>query len=274
LNLADFVYNFRIRSFINTCWHSVLTSERSLASVLNQHSATPEEEMVEEDEENPATDKTPHEEARKAVGYYDDGVLVIRSIHRSHQVVCSALVVLRVWVLLYMWNVGSAFILATHSFADLLLNSLALAFIMDMPEFLFKLLVSDSMKSKLERVAFVHFRTSFPSSKIGRVFLHKHFWGLVIMPAVAIFIVRKNDRHNTIEVLAALRCACQQTGETCLMASKYGKWWWDQHWLRMARLSWPMPPAAAVPTSMVSLVVGPSLVQLASNVTSGAYFEL
>lgn len=213
----------------------------------------------------------------KSVSISDED-LVIESIARPHYFVCAGLVVLRTWVLVYMWNVGSAFVLSTHTYADLILNSLALAFIMELPDFLFKLLVSNSMKAKLEKASFIPFSSSLPSSRLGRVFIHKTFWGVIILPIMSMLVVRRNDVYNTVPVLEALKCACTQTGESCLMASSYSKSWWKNHWAEVANIMHSHPKdasvaeiesnvSAAIASNLSAAAVGAALMQLGSEMT-------
>jgi len=265
-NLLDFVINFPVRSLSGTIARTVRTVGRQFSHSANSFAETAGS-IFEEDVES-------QEDADfgRNVKRTDSGTVTlereairITSIHRTHWFVCVGLIILRIWVLIYMWNVGTAFVLSTHSYPDLLLNSLALSFIMEMPEFIYKFLVSDSMKAKFESAEIAPFKSSLPVSPFTRAFFHKHFWGLILLPIITLFVVRHNDHANTVPVLDALRCACSQTGRFCYMATKYSRSWWDQHWNRSEKLSW----TEATPASNVSATVGAMLLQLGSQIGTG-----
>lgn len=183
------------------------------------------------------TDDSFDAEATAGEAKGDKPLIVIESISRPHYFVCIWIAVVRLWVLMYMGNVGTGFVLSTHSFKDLLLNALALAFIFELPEFLFKFLVSERTKQVMDGVAKLKFRSSLPTSKLGRLLVTKHFWGLFFIPLLSIAIVWNNDTHRTVPVLEALRCTCAQSGDRCLVAQKFGKEWWGEHWREAARLA-------------------------------------
>jgi len=234
-------------------------------------------------------------EAQKDSGPADDvslpetegGLLVIRGISSLHRWVCVCLVLLRLWLFLYMANVGTAFILSTHSFPDLLLNALALAFIFELPEFLFRSLAATKIKRTLDNVAPLRFSSSFPASRLGKLFFSKYAWGMVVFPVLSIGVVINNDKVNIAPVLEALTCACNQSGERCLLAAQFSRAWWDKYWASIARLSalaamevarpaaGKTVAAAGTPAALnSSMSLSPALLQVASHVAGGLTCEL
>lgn len=259
LDLADFVVNFPVHAGDAA---AALPSVGQVAGAVGRASTSLgawsrrllSSDGVGADEEDGPRDA---EAPRDSPGGGEAPAIVIESISRPHHLVCIVVAVVRLWVLMYMGNVGTGFVLSTHSFKDLLLNALALAFIFEMPEFLFKFLVSERTKQMMEGVSNLRFRSSLPTSRLGRLVVTKHFWGLFFIPLLSIAIVWNNDTHRTAPVLEALRCTCAQSGDRCLAAQQLGREWWDLHWQETVRLAEVLSPGEAPANSSTSNAPAP-----------------
>merc|ERR1719384_2111918 len=90
---------------------------------------------------------------------------IIKGISSSHRCICVAMVVIRIFLLSYMAAAGVAFLMTTYSYTDLLMNAVALAFVFELPEFLFQVLVGRSQKEELDEVQPLAYKTSLPDDE-------------------------------------------------------------------------------------------------------------
>merc|ERR1719326_81579 len=70
-------------------------------------------------------------------------IMVIESHSHFHSYVCYFMVIARFCLWFYLADVGTAFIIYIRDYSELLMNAVALAFILKLPEFLYVLLVPD-----------------------------------------------------------------------------------------------------------------------------------
>merc|ERR1719284_486902 len=76
----------------------------------------------------------------------DVACVTINFITRPHQFTCFCMLISRLFLAGYMTFVGTMFLLSNHTYIDLLLNAVALAFILELDEYLFACLVSEDTK--------------------------------------------------------------------------------------------------------------------------------
>merc|ERR1719221_408233 len=163
--------------------------------------------------------------------------VVIKSIDPNHHAVCMIMFALRLFLLFYMMHVGTAYLLSNHSYEDLLLNAVALAFIFELPEFLYVFVVSAEIKDTLEHVEPIKFQSAIKHRTFWETLISKHIWGLVIIPCLAVYIVYWSHLNVIQPALEALECACMQVGPHCAAAKEFSKRWWDEYWEHTAKLS-------------------------------------
>jgi len=143
---------------------------------------------------------------------------------------CMCLCFLRLCLLIYLFHVGTTFLITEQGYVDLLLNSVALAFILDLPSLLYIVLLSDSTKGVLDGAHTKEYETCLPARGIGHWLLSKAVWGLLVLPLLAYWVVFFNQDVNTGPLLEALRCACLQQGPNCEMATRSSRPLWDTYW--------------------------------------------
>jgi len=165
----------------------------------------------------------------------EDGQILIQAISRPHKVTIALMVLVRCTLIVYMAVVGSIFILTTYSYPDLLMNAVALAFVFELPEFFYSLLVGHQEKEQLESVAPLQFKSSLPKlTGVGQIAGSKYFLGLFLFPFLCYTLVEWNHRVNIAPVNEALQCVCFQSGPRCLTQKFMDRAWWDQHWKAVA----------------------------------------
>eukprot|EP00928_Gymnodinium_smaydae_P094802 TRINITY_DN8022_c0_g3_i1.p1 TRINITY_DN8022_c0_g3~~TRINITY_DN8022_c0_g3_i1.p1 ORF type:complete len:727 (-),score=123.18 TRINITY_DN8022_c0_g3_i1:79-2259(-) len=173
---------------------------------------------------------------RKACGEVPDEIEV-DTISRLHQWVCLTITLVRTIILVYFSIAGTIFLLSNRNYMDLLLNAMALAFIFDLDEFLYLLLVPDETKEFLSTVKPLIFPSSLPADGIGSLLISKVMWGVTVIPLLALYYVVMNDRIAIVPVMEALKCACLKTGEACMESSAPDRDWWNAWWQQRSALA-------------------------------------
>jgi len=159
---------------------------------------------------------------------------VITGITKAHRWLCYTMVAVRALLLFYMAIAGVAFLITTYVYTDLLMNAVALAFVFELPEFLFVVLVGKQQQQECKAVVPLEHRTSLPDDQGVRGMLKSNnFWGLVLIPFMIFAIVYWNQVVNNDPILEALDCACLGEGPRCTVSGKFGQEWWDSYWLNL-----------------------------------------
>jgi len=197
---------------------------RSVGRSISMRNLTPEPRDEDSDEEV-IGDKTD-----------EGGNHVITKISRAHKAMVTLMLLIRVFLLFYMFHVGSMFLLTNHKYDDLLLNAVALAFIFELPEFLYTFLVSDEMKSDLDGAHTIDYVTGLPTKGFSTIFFSKSLWGIGIIPIIVIVVVMYNYQVSTTPSLQALQCTCFQSGPHCDVAARFERQWWDNYWKDIAKM--------------------------------------
>eukprot|EP00928_Gymnodinium_smaydae_P079463 TRINITY_DN63385_c0_g1_i1.p1 TRINITY_DN63385_c0_g1~~TRINITY_DN63385_c0_g1_i1.p1 ORF type:complete len:782 (+),score=126.47 TRINITY_DN63385_c0_g1_i1:82-2427(+) len=161
----------------------------------------------------------------------------IKSIDVLHKMVCVAMAIIRTFVLIYLAWAGTEFMLMNLTYIDLLLNSLAIAFIFELDEFLYLFLVPETVKERLDSLKPLRFVSSLPQRGCLKLVFEKHFWGLIIIPFIVIAYVVHHDQTNTVPRLEALQCACLHTGDRCLDRKLFQEDWWAEYWSSTSLIS-------------------------------------
>jgi len=199
---------------------SVLSSSTSLFS-------TPRYEHAHKDDHLPGIDAKDHSEES----------LIVSNLSRPHFFMCLSMAFVRVFLWFYMANVGTTFLLATFSYDDLLFNAVALAFIFELPEFLYCFLVQEEIRVQLHNAETRPFPTSLPTHGWKLLFISRAFWGLILIPLFVWVVMEYNMIHNVSPSLEALNCACFQSGPNCVAAQRFSSSWWNQYWINTAPLA-------------------------------------
>jgi hypothetical protein len=167
--------------------------------------------------------------------------VVICDISDVHRVTCWCVLILRVFNLIYMLSVGVVYATCTFSYLDLLMNTVALGFVFELPELFYTWLVPDHIKEQLDKTDLASFDS--PMTKTGDRFpivdgfaRSKLAQGLLIIPAICVIIVEGNDRFHIVPMLDALRCACAQIGDSCLLGQHLTSAWWNSYWERVKHI--------------------------------------
>jgi hypothetical protein len=151
----------------------------------------------------------------------------ITSGHRSSVI---GMIVLRAALIVYLGVVGTIFLVMETGYMDLLMNAVALAFILDIDEILFGAVARATTSDDLEAIEDIEFETTWPYTGCAGWVLQKDFWGIVMFPLIAVSVMVAFQLFSTKPILDALNCACYQQGSQCHEAQLYNQDWWNNYW--------------------------------------------
>jgi len=154
----------------------------------------------------------------------------ITGLESGHRMVIGFICFVRVMVVIYLGIVGCIFLVMETGYMDLLMNAVALAFILEVDEILFGSVARASTCDDLEALQDVEFETQLPTTGCSGWLLQKDFWGIIMFPIIAITLIMCFSIFTTSPVLDALNCACYQTGDQCTDSHLYGKDFWNNYW--------------------------------------------
>lgn len=154
----------------------------------------------------------------------------ITGLTSSHRSAVIAMVVLRAAVVVYLGVVGCIFLVMETGYMDLLMNAVALAFILEIDEILFGAVARATTAEELDATADLEFETQLPTTGCAGWALQKDFWGILMFPIMTIAIMYSYQLFVASPVLDALNCACMQLGSQCHEAQLYNKDWWSTYW--------------------------------------------
>jgi len=167
--------------------------------------------------------------------------ITIRDISPAHRITCWCVFTVRVVNLFYMLVVGIVYATCTHSYVDLLMNTVALAFVFELPELFYEWLVPEQIKETLSRAELAPFEDLGIFSRSTSLFFidlqeaksrARFIQGLALIPIICIAIVQMNDVLQTLPMLKVLRCACLQSGPECAVGNYLNHEWFNAYWDR------------------------------------------
>lgn len=148
----------------------------------------------------------------------------ITGLSPPHRAVLVVVWTLRVGVVLVLTQFGVQFLLVETNYLNLVLNSLALTFILSIDNMLFEM-VESSTRAQMKCCKDIKFETRF-----NGYWLKKECWGVFVVPIVAVLIVAQCTYEYKLPIIAALQCACQQEGPQCLDSIQSQVGWWNVYW--------------------------------------------
>jgi len=156
----------------------------------------------------------------------------ITAISKAHHAVLILFYIIRVLVCMILTLFGTTFLLEETDFLSLVMNSLALTFILTIDSMLFGLM-EHSVQDKMSNCKPLEFVTRLPTKGCAGYCLKKECWGLFLVPLLAISIVIWWTLQQREPILTVLRCACTQEGAKCLDSVQYQAQWWKEYWSKV-----------------------------------------
>jgi len=162
----------------------------------------------------------------------DDVTWRITAISKRHRAILTVFYFIRVMVCIVLTQFGTHFLLVENNYLNLVLNSLALTFILTIDAMLFELIEKD-VKDQVANSKSLEFLTRLPAEGWGGYFLKKECWGLFLVPVVSVCLVLHYNFQRKTPLLTVLRCACTQEGDKCLDSIQYNILWWKDYWAKV-----------------------------------------
>eukprot|EP00746_Dinoflagellata_sp_MGD_P167209 gnl/MRDRNA2_/MRDRNA2_97653_c0_seq1.p1 gnl/MRDRNA2_/MRDRNA2_97653_c0~~gnl/MRDRNA2_/MRDRNA2_97653_c0_seq1.p1 ORF type:complete len:685 (+),score=148.37 gnl/MRDRNA2_/MRDRNA2_97653_c0_seq1:97-2151(+) len=155
----------------------------------------------------------------------------IVGISREHRMVIAFMCATRMIVIVYLGAVGCVFLVNEVGYMDLLMNAVALAFILEIDEILYGAIARHSTIETLEALIDVEFETRLPTEDtMAGWLLQKDFWAIILFPIIAYLLILCQSLFVTKPILDALNCGCYQLGSQCRDAQYYNIDWWNNYW--------------------------------------------
>jgi len=153
----------------------------------------------------------------------------VHSMSLRHRVLLLLVFFLRVIMLLVLMYVGLSFLGRQTDYVDLLLDSVAFVFIVEVGEILYQRLLRQDVRvaameqEPMEIEALGNVKSPFSADVMD------YIWLLVIAVMAIVFLA-----HYTTYIVApltdALQCTCLSQGESCHEAHAFSKNFWDNYW--------------------------------------------
>jgi len=156
-------------------------------------------------------------------------VFSIEGLSKRHRAVLVVVFIARCFVCIVLANFGTRFLLVETDYLNLVMNSLALTFILTIDSMLYGL-VEKHVTAEMNCAKDIEFVSHLPSEGVRGYVLKKECWGLFLVPVLSICIVWTFNQRQKEPVLTALRCACLQEGQKCLDSMQYQTGWWASYW--------------------------------------------
>jgi len=160
----------------------------------------------------------------------------IERISAIHRAAIAAMLLLRLLIFAVVAIFGTWFLLVEDNYMELLLNAVALSFIVTVDEVIADVFVESSTKKDvgLEETERIAYRGVLPrdDGRIAGLMFRKDVWGLVVLPILSTVLVLHHMYFVREPSATALTCACLQEGQQCAESMINQADWWQQYWSR------------------------------------------
>jgi len=157
-----------------------------------------------------------------------DDKLEVVSIPMWHKIYLIVLnIIPRTIIVLWLSVTGSFFLISADNYADLVLNSVALGFLIEIDEMMYTAVASHRNRKNLERceeVTVRHRVFEFVDKATCQKYNTVSLFNTLLIGSIAICVVlwTYTGRHGKEDMADAIRCMCQSAGKQCLEAQVLG----------------------------------------------------
>merc|ERR1719359_2804791 len=88
----------------------------------------------------------------------------ITGLTSGHRAACTCICAIRVLLVIYLGVVGCIFLVMETGYMDLLMNAVALAFILEVDEILFGSIARSATQDNIEAISEIEFETTLPTA--------------------------------------------------------------------------------------------------------------
>jgi len=153
----------------------------------------------------------------------------VRFISNNHRIALCLVIVWRTVMLLTLFDVGLYFLGRQTQYIDLLLDGVALMFIIEVAEVLYAMVFRQDVKSSWQEREPLKL-TKFGLSRLGaRPDVEDAVFLVVVMVLTTLFMVYYS--YAIVEpIYDSLQCACLGEGKNCHEATRFSRTFWDNYW--------------------------------------------
>lgn len=158
----------------------------------------------------------------------------IERISPRHRVAIAVIVVMRTVIFVVVAGFGTWFLLVEDNYMELVLNAVALSFIVTVDEVIYDVFVETKTKADVgcdetERISYTGVLPR-DDGRIAGYLMRKDVWGLIVLPIISTVVVLCHMHFVREPGTTALTCACLQEGQNCAESMLNQEGWWQQYW--------------------------------------------
>jgi len=148
---------------------------------------------------------------------------------RSHKFLMMAVNLLRMVMLLILLYVGLSFLGRSMDYIGLLLDGVALLFIIDVQEIVWEKTIRGEVKDDWGELDCVEVKKIGIPLLTTRPAVEDMFWLLVVLFCSGVFI-HWYTVSTVVPLQDSLDCACRSSGAKCFEAERFSQKFWDKYW--------------------------------------------
>lgn len=153
----------------------------------------------------------------------------IQGITRSHRISVCLLVTLRGMMSFVLLFVGISFLLKQLDYVDLLLNGVALIFIIEISEVLYGQVLRQEIRDQCEDTP------PMKAQMYGVDYLNRRpalvdIISLIVILCLVYYVMDWHQKTIVHPVYDALECTCLSSGKNCYEAQRFGFNFWHKYW--------------------------------------------
>jgi len=155
---------------------------------------------------------------------------IIQGITWKHRIGVGALIFFRLLLTLVLGFVGVSFLSKQTEYVKLLLDGVALIFIMEIATILYQQVLRDDIRDQTESLTAMRVRMFGWEWLNRRPAVADIVW-LTVMVILIVIVMWLLNTMVFVPVGDALDCACLSTGESCHEYHAFSNEFWDKYWL-------------------------------------------
>lgn len=166
---------------------------------------------------------------KDAVMYKEDGGMTIQGITRPHRICVGVMVMVRFTLTLIVSYAGISFLSRQTDWIGILLDGVALVFIVQIADMLYLQTLRDEVRKQTEDIEHMKVDKIGIDFFIRRPGLVDMLWFILVV-GLSIYIVLQQYESIVVPVHDALDCTCRSAGEKCVEAQKFSPAFWEKYW--------------------------------------------
>jgi len=160
-----------------------------------------------------------------------DTRMIIQGITNHHRTSVGVLIFLRAVMTAILTFVGLSFLSKQTDYADLLMDGIALLFILEIAEILYAQVLRADVRDQTESLQAMKVRM-YGWDWLNRRPAHQDALWLLVILVVTVAVMHTLHTQVVVPVSDSLECTCMSQGSNCREAQKFSYEFWENYWLR------------------------------------------